>query len=249
VARCLDLAPALPDDAVFCHATAFALLGADLPFGVTSPSGLHVQVGPLRSWPRRRGLVPHQRSSTEVPTVVLANGLRVIAPELAWVQLASTLTPRELVVGADALVRRRNPVSSAAALAEAVARLPPGTRGVRRLRAALERVRPGTDSCMETRLRWELVDAGLPCPVVNELVRSADGYVVAMPDLTYREKRVAVEYDGDVHRTDRATWRRDVTRRQELESLGWRVITCTADDVLRHPERAVAWVRRALAAR
>jgi very-short-patch-repair endonuclease len=68
-----------------------------------------------------------------------------------------------------------------------------------------------------------------------------------MPDLSYPEQRVAVEYDGDVHRTDRTVWRRDVVRRQELESLGWRVITCTADDVLRHPDRPVSWVRRALA--
>ncbi len=248
VARCRDLAPALPDGAVFCHATALALHGADLPFGVPA-RGLHVQVGPERSWPRRRGIVPHQRSSAEVPTVVLPNGLRVMPPELAWVQLAAAVPPRELVVAADALLRRRAAISSTTALAETVTHLPPGTRGIRLLRDALDRVRPGTDSCMETRLRWEIVDAGLPCPLVNDLVRSPDGYVVAMPDLAYREQRVAVEYDGDVHRTDKATWRRDITRRQELESLGWRVITCTADDVLRHPERAVGWVRRALAAR
>lgn len=247
LSRCLDLAPSLPADAVFCHATALALLGVDLPFGVTSTRGLHVQVGPRASWPRRRGVVPHQRSDHDVPTVVLTNGLRVIAPELAWAQLAGTLGPRELVVAADALMRRRSPVSSPEALADVLARLAPGTRGIRRLRTALESARPRTDSCMETRLRWHLVDAGLPCPLVNALVRAPDGYVVAMPDLSYREHRLAIEYDGDVHRTDRATWRRDVTRRQELESLGWRVITCTADDVLRHPDRPVAWVRRALA--
>lgn len=246
VAQCLDLAPALPDDAVFCHATALALHGADLPFGVASPRGLHVQVGPRGSWPRRRGIVAHQRSGADVPHVVLPNGLRVMTPERAWVQLASAVSPRELVVAADALTRRRSPVSSPAALQDAVARLAPGTRGIRLLRTALDRARPGTDSCMETRLRWELVDAGLPCPLVNDLVRAPDGYVVAMPDLSYREQLVAVEYDGDVHRTDRDTWRRDISRRQELESLGWRVITCTADDVLRYPSRAVAWVRRAL---
>lgn len=99
---------------------------------------------------------------------------------------------------------------------------------------------------MESRLRWILVQAGLPCPEVNTLVRSDDGWVVAMPDLAYVRERVAVEYDGDVHRTDRDTWRRDVARRQALEALDWRVVTCTADDVLRHPDRPVAWVRRAL---
>lgn len=100
---------------------------------------------------------------------------------------------------------------------------------------------------MESRLRWMLVDAGLPCPEVNALVRSPGGEVIAMPDLSYPEQRVAVEYDGDVHRTDRRTWMRDIAKRQSLEALGWRVITCTAQDVLHHQDRALAWIRRALA--
>ncbi len=104
-------------------------------------------------------------------------------------------------------------------------------------------VRPRTDSPMESRLRWEIVRSGLPCPVVNYLVRGVGGEVVAMPDLAYPRWRIAIEYDGDVHRTDRRTWRRDIARRQALESLGWRVITCTADYVLRTPDRALAWIR------
>ncbi|MNW71026.1 hypothetical protein D3C74_506210 [compost metagenome] len=64
--------------------------------------------------------------------------------------------------------------------------------------------------------------------------------------MSYPERRIAIEYDGDVHRTDPATWRRDVERRQRLEAAGWIIITATADDVLRHPERFVARVRAAL---
>lgn len=246
LARCQEFVPVLPPDAVFCHGTAFALLGADLPFDIDPTGDLHVEVGPGRSLPRRRGLVGHRRSSTDVPFLRMPLGVRVTLPETAWLQLATAVPPRELVVAADALMRRRTPLCRPEHLERAVSALPAGARGVRRLRNALVHARAGTDSCMETRLRWTLTDGGLPAPSVNALVRDAEGQVVAMPDLSYEEERVAIEYDGDVHRTDRRTWLRDGTRRAALESLGWRVISCTADDVLRHPDRPVTWVRRAL---
>lgn len=243
--RCRELAPVLPPRSLFCHVTALALLGVALPQGLDPRGPLHVQVGPGCTRPRRPGVRGHTRSEPVVPSRTV-DGLADLAPERVFVQLATALTPRELVVLGDALVRRRRPVCRVDDLATAVSALPARARGAQLLREALSHVRPGTDSPMETRLRWTLVQAGLPCPAVNVLVRADDGWVVAMPDLAYVRERVAIEYDGDVHRTDRATWRRDVARRQELESLGWRVISCTADDVLRHPDRVAAWVRRAL---
>jgi len=99
---------------------------------------------------------------------------------------------------------------------------------------------------MESRARWLLVDAGLPCPAVNVAARDYLGHFLTLPDLSYPDLKIAIEYDGDIHRTDKATWRRDIRRRQALEAAGWRVITCTADDVLRNPERLVAWVRAAI---
>lgn len=244
-ARCLEVLPALPADAVFSDSTALALVGVDLPFGIDLREDLHVQVGPGTSFPRRSGVRGHRRATPETESIPLPGGLRVVLPERAWVQLAARLSGRELVVCGDALMRRQGPVSSLGQLRGVVDGLPAGARGVRRLRAALDATRPGTDSNMETRLRLTLVDGGLACPEVNLPVRS-QGIVVARPDLSYPAERIAIEYDGDVHRTDRRTWRRDVRHRQELESLGWRVISCTADDVLRHPAQPVAWARRAL---
>lgn len=124
--------------------------------------------------------------------------------------------------------------------------LPPGTRGARRLREALALVRPGTDSCMETRLRLLLCRSGLPCPMVNQPVLAVDGRIVARPDLSYSDQRIAIEYDGDIHRTDRATWHRDIARRRAFDSLGWRIITCTATDVL-NPTPLLVSIHRARA--
>ena len=84
---------------------------------------------------------------------------------------------------------------------------------------------------------------------MNEPVYVQFGRFVALPDLSYPDLKIAIEYDGDAHRTDRATWRRDIALRQALEALGWRIIPCTADDVLRHPERRVACIRAAIRAR
>lgn len=115
------------------------------------------------------------------------------------------------------------------------------------MRAALDDIRPGTDSGMETRTRLVLAGAGIEL-VVNRAVRDATGRFLALPDLSDPAARVVVEYDGDVHRVDRRTWRRDIARRQALEAAGWRVVTVTADDVLRHPERVITWTSAARAA-
>ncbi len=236
----------LPPDAVFSDSTALALIGVDLPFGIDVREDVHVQVGRGTSFPRRVGVSGHRRAIPAAESIPLPGGLRVVPPERAWTQLAVRLSRRELVVCGDALMRRRGSVCSPDQLRAVVDGLPSGARGVRRLRAALEATRPGTESSMETRLRLVLVDGGLACPEVNVPVLCR-GLVVARPDLSYPVQRIAIEYDGDVHRTDRRTWQRDLRRRHELESLGWSVITCTADDVLRHPDRPVTWVRRALA--
>ncbi|MBD3781246.1 MAG: hypothetical protein IE923_18545 [Micrococcales bacterium] len=247
LARCRELLPVLPPQAVFSHATALDLLGVDRPRGLRRPDDVHVEVGSGARPPRRRGVVGHRRSGPRAPVVLVGGIPAVTAPRL-WVQLAGELDVDELVVAGDALLRRRDARVGLPELTRAVEGLDAGARGLRRLRRALPLLRAGTDSCQETRLRLTLVRDGLPCPEVNRPVLDADGRFVALPDLSYPALRLAVEYDGDVHRTDARTWRRDVARRQALEHEGWRVITCTADDV-RAPARALAWIRAALGPR
>jgi hypothetical protein len=247
LARCRELLPVLPRDAVFSHATALDLLGVDRPAGLDRPDRLHVLVPDGQHRPRRTGVVGHRGSAATEPHL-RRHGLPVLRPAALWCQLAAELSDPELVVLGDALTRRQRPVTTAEALALRVDRAPAGTRGIRRLRAALPLLRPGTDSCPETRLRLVIVAAGLPCPQVNRAVHDHAGQFVALPDLSYPTERIAIEYDGDVHRTDRRTWQRDIARRQALEHLGWRVITCTADDV-RDPTNALTWIRTAEAHR
>jgi very-short-patch-repair endonuclease len=64
-------------------------------------------------------------------------------------------------------------------------------------------------------------------------------------DLAWPDARVAIEYEGDHHRTDRAQWHYDIRRYDLLAENGWTVIRATASDY-RDAQYLVTRVRRAL---
>lgn len=70
--------------------------------------------------------------------------------------------------------------------------------------------------------------------------------LVARVDLAYPELKIAIEYEGDGHRTDKRQWRRDIQRQRDLEDRGWTVIRLTELDLAR-PESVVARISRAIA--
>lgn len=236
VGRCREFLPALPRAVAFSHATAVDLWGIDRPRGLRRPDDLHILVPHAAARPQRKGVVAHCGSLAGRRRA--RSGLPVVGMEQTWVQLAAELSPQELVVLGDAMLRRRGPWTSVRQLTDAVARMAPGTRGVARAREALPLLRAGTDSCQETRLRLVLIAGGLPTPRVNEPVFASNGTFIALPDLSFPDDRVAIEYDGDLHRTDRSTWQRDVRRRRMLDAAGWAVISCTAHDIS-HPTNAL----------
>ena len=72
----------------------------------------------------------------------------------------------------------------------------PSTRGVRRLRTAMDLVDGGAESPQESKLRMIIVEAGLPKPETQIEFRDCRGNVRVRVDMGWREWRVAVEYDG-----------------------------------------------------
>jgi hypothetical protein len=117
-----------------------------------------------------------------------------------------------------------------------------GVRGVRRLKAALPLVDCGAASPRETWLRLLLVDAGLPRPRTQ--IPVYDGWRwVRVLDMGWEEVKVAVEYDGDQHRTDRKQYAKDIRSTRTLERLGWIVIRVIKED---RPEEIIESVRAAL---
>ncbi|WP_082976063.1 DUF559 domain-containing protein, partial [Mycobacterium sp. 1165196.3] len=67
--------------------------------------------------------------------------------------------------------------------------------------------------------------------------------LIACLDMGWEEYRVAAEYDGDHHRTNRKQYARDQSRLRKLDDLGWMVVRVIADD---KPDDVVGRVRRAL---
>ncbi|APE17939.1 hypothetical protein BOH72_24445 [Mycobacterium sp. WY10] len=109
-------------------------------------------------------------------------------------------------------------------------------RGIRQLRDLLPLIDTGAESPKESWLRLLLIDGGLPAPETQIPVLDG-GVPVAFLDMGYRDLRLAFEYDGDQHRTDRRQYVRDVRRLPMVERLGWEVIRVIAED---HPAE-VLW--------
>jgi very-short-patch-repair endonuclease len=119
-----------------------------------------------------------------------------------------------------------------------------GARGLRNLETALVSVDPGAQSPRETYLRLLIIDAGFPRPQTQIAVQTDD--TTYYLDMGWPDLMVAVEYDGEHHRTDLLQYRKDIRRLESLERLGWIVIRVVAGD---HPAAILRRVRSALDAR
>jgi hypothetical protein len=121
-----------------------------------------------------------------------------------------------------------------------------GRRGVRAARAALALVDGGAQSPKETWLRLLLMRAGFPRPQTQIVVRNEWGWREAYLDMGWEDIKVAVEYDGDQHRSDRRQYVKDIRRLEMLDRYGWLVVRVVAED---HPDDVIRRVREARARR
>jgi hypothetical protein len=240
--RCRDYLPVAPPDFRFSGATAAAIYGIPLPQRLAMRASLEVAVAARAQRPRRKGVVG--RRLAELPDLLVKEGLPVLPPEQVWFGLAVVLSVDELVVAGDFLVRRKGAATSLERLTAEVA-IAKGKRGTVRAREALALVRAGTDSPKETELRLLIVHAGLPEPVVGHRVIDADGNFVGVPDLAYVAERIALDYDGEIHRTDERVFLDDIERRERFDDAGWRYLRASKDH-LNRPGTFLERVRRNL---
>jgi very-short-patch-repair endonuclease len=182
-----------------------------------------------------------RRETLTADDATLRAGIPVTTPARTAFDLARHL-PRDVAVAhLDALARATG--------VTAVEVLPlidryAGARGVRHCRQALSLMDSGAESPKESWLRLILCDAELPHPTTQ--IRVSEGRFTAYLDMGWKEPMVAVEYDGDQHRTDRRQYVMDIRRAQMLERLGWQVIRVVNED---RPSYVVGRVRDALARR
>ena len=91
-------------------------------------------------------------------------------------------------------------------------------------------------------LRRILLDAGIP--VTPQLV-IPDGQVTWRVDLVVDGTKVVIEFDGLTKYASSADLVNEKRREDRIRALGYTVVRMTRAD-LRHPERVVAEVRRAV---
>ena len=191
---------------------------------------------------RRRAAGVHiweERIDTDEITVI--DGMRVTTPARTALDLARHYR-RDLAVAAiDALAQA---VEVKMADIELLVDRYRGRRGMKAARVALELVDGGAQSPRETWLRLLLIEAGFPPPQTQIPVLNEWGWAEAYLDMGWEAIKVAVEYDGDQHRSSRYQYVKDIRRLEKLERhYGWIVVRVVAED------RPEAVIRRVAAAR
>lgn len=227
----------MPPGSHISHHSAVALHGGVAP--ETLATHVSTVAGRLRTV--RQGIQAHW-SMTQA-SVIRLRGLPVSSPTQAFLELARLgVSLVDLVVAGDTLLK----ATGIERVAFVTAAESCHGRGGRLARRAARLVRDGVDSAMESRLRLLIVLAGLPEPVVNYIVRYADGEWAQRFDMAYPGLKLIVEYDGRHHMRDTAQWRRDLKRREQLEGEGWRFIVVTAEDIYQTPFQTLLRIQAAL---
>jgi hypothetical protein len=175
----------------------------------------------------------------------VVDGMRLTTPERTAFDIGRTMDEDRAVPYLDALTRATN-LKLADVLSLADQRR--GARGVRLLRQTLKLVDGGAESPQETRVRLLLVRAGLPPPETQIEFTDEFGDVRVRVDMGWREWKVAVEYDGVQHWSDRYQRSWDIDRIAMLEAAGWIAIRVSAE-MLTRPNVVLDRVYRALRSR
>lgn len=175
--------------------------------------------------------------------VVEMHGMAVATPQRTAYDLGRYLARNAAVTHLDALARATG--LAADHVTPMIDRYK-GARGVRRLRTAIDLMDGGAQSPKETWLRLLLMDAGYPRPHTQIPVIDDFGREFAYLDMGWEDAMIAVEYDGEQHRTDRVRYAWDVKRLRRVQQIGWYHIKVIAED---RPHDILARVARAWASR
>jgi hypothetical protein len=175
--------------------------------------------------------------------IQLIDGMPVTTPARTAVDLACKYPIDTAVTAIDSLARATRLKASDI---ESAAGRHPGRHGLERARKAIELVDPGAESPRETWLRLLIIRAGYPPPETQIPVYNEYGALIAEVDMGWRDLKIAVQYDGDHHRSSEQ-FAKDIRQMREMTEAGWIVIRVTARDTQATILRLIAdaWARRA----
>lgn len=217
----------LPPEAAFSGLTAAWVHGLD----VDGCNPVEITVAAPTTVSSRAGMLVRRRALRK-GDVVIIRGQRVTSAQRTLRDLCARLPLTEAVALCDMALHRRLVKVSA-------------LNGTAALQKVARHVEPKAESPMESRLRMLLVLAGLPRPEAQVEIRDEFDRFLGRPDLYYRKARLAIEYDGGVHRDQLAD---DNRRQNRLVDSGVRILRFTAGDIYGSPDLVVSMVRKALQA-
>ncbi|GAB3759857.1 type IV toxin-antitoxin system AbiEi family antitoxin domain-containing protein [Microlunatus parietis] len=156
------------------------------------------------------------------------NGLRVTTPLRTALDLGRLLNRGPALAALDALLRVGR--FTRADLRAALPRFK-GQRGVVQLRYLVPLCDPRAESPQESILRLRWLDAQLPTPQPQYVVRDDRGFPVYRLDLADPAARFAAEYDGQDHHFTAAERKYDERRRDWLRRRGWTIVVFDRDSL------------------
>jgi hypothetical protein len=207
---------------VVSHVSAAKLWGMPLPARFEFDERLHVSVPPDVRAPKGRGIAGHHVTLHPMDVVPLSE-VRVTSQARTLCDLSGLLPEEDLLAITDYLLWWRRDDADRLSRVEISTTIDrhPTKRGMARLRAVAPIANDRADSAPESIIRYRILAAGLPVPAVNPELFDARGSFLAMPDLAYPKFRIALDYEGDHHRTESVQWEKDIHRVPRLQDAGW----------------------------
>ncbi|GAA0200925.1 hypothetical protein GCM10008944_18320 [Cytobacillus oceanisediminis] len=219
-----------PDDAMFTGATGLQRLGLDLgphlPIQMVVPRDLHRDVDDIVF--HRTECLPDNEDRTVCPEAVFAEICR-------WFSL-----PEAVAAGDWLLAQEHMTIRSLHRFCER----DDWRAGAWEARQVSRLLDARSRSIPESKTRVHFWAAGLPAPEVNAPVL-VDGRAVALADWLWRLFRLAAEYEGGHHQSDRSQYLKDLDRYRIFRRIDLDYVQVTAEH---SPTSAVLAVYRRLIA-
>jgi predicted transcriptional regulator of viral defense system len=201
---------------------------------------VHVTVPRGRAPAKRTAVCVYETRFLPGTHVTARHGIPATTPARTLLDLAATLSPKELERAVERAEVLR--IFDGFALVRMAAQAN-GRRGAGVLRRILEEMAGEPlplRSELERRFLHVVTDAGLPAPVVNARIGAHE------VDFHWPGARLIVETDGRATHDTAHAFERDRRRDLDLTLAGWHVIRISWRQVMRNPDRIAAMLRARL---
>jgi hypothetical protein len=196
---------------------------------------------------RRPGIVVHESSDLDRCTAQKIRGIPTTDAARTILDLARRSSDTRLF-GAIESARRSSQTSWEGLVKVLLGHARQGRPGIQRLRRVIAKhieTEELTDSLFEALVLSLFIEHGLPQPVLHHQIVDDRGVFLAEVDLAYPSLMIAIELDGEIHRT-REVFHRDRPRQNALELRGWTVLRFTWRQLQDEPDLIVRQVRQAI---